>query len=123
MKKLSRRTVVAIGKGLAAARAKKDLKQYEVAETVQIGETYYSNLERGTSSPSLPLLLHLCEVLQVKPGTLLDDCSPELRAISSDEQPNPKLSPAQLQLIEKIPFCDSELCEGILAMLAVIVKE
>lgn len=47
------------------------LKQYEVCEMVDVNYKYLSNLETGRSSPSLELMMSLCEVLQASPDYFL----------------------------------------------------
>lgn len=70
-----------IGKQLHAARKAAAKTQQEVAEAMGFGVSYYSNIERGQSEPNLKRILQLCELLNVKPGEILDQCTPKIRDI------------------------------------------
>ena len=62
-----------IGRNARAARGALGLTQSEIAERVDIATEVYGRLERGTMLPSVPTLVKLANVLQVKPGQLLDE--------------------------------------------------
>lgn len=61
----------AIGKRMAERRKQLGLKQYQVCELLDVNYKYLSNLETGRSSPSLEMVIKLCEVLQTTPDYLL----------------------------------------------------
>ncbi len=60
-----------VGARIAKRRKELGLKQYKVCEMVDVNYKYLSNLETGRSSPSLELIMSLCEVLQTSPDYFL----------------------------------------------------
>lgn len=64
-----------VGRHLRIARKSKHLTQAEVSEMLGIAENTYSNMERGSQRPSLARIIQLCEIYEIKPGSVLDDCS------------------------------------------------
>lgn len=60
-----------VGARIAKRRKALGLKQYEVCEMIDVNYKYLSNLETGRSSPSLELIMSLCEALQTSPDYLL----------------------------------------------------
>lgn len=64
-----------IGRHLCAARKRKGLTQSEVSEILNIAENTYSNMERGKQKLSLARIIQLCEIYQIKPGSVLNDCT------------------------------------------------
>lgn len=62
---------VTIGAMVREARTAKGLTQEELAEKVEIGVTYLSDIERGKKYPSLSLFVKLTEVLEVSADYLL----------------------------------------------------
>lgn len=67
-----------IGRHLKAARKHKGLTQAAVSEKLRIAENTYSNMERGEQKLNLPRIIQLCEIYEIKPGSVLDDCSDAL---------------------------------------------
>lgn len=60
-----------IGSNLQRCRDKAKLTQEQVAEQVVISTSFYANLERGSRSMSIPVLLALADVLHVSANTIL----------------------------------------------------
>lgn len=72
-----------IGARLREARKAKGMTQRYVAECLDIETNSYSNLERGAQPINLKRIIELCVLYGIKPGSLLDDCCPELLHIDS----------------------------------------
>lgn len=62
---------ILIGSNLQRCRDKANLTQEQVAERVGISTSFYANLERGSRSMSIPVLLALADVLHVSANTIL----------------------------------------------------
>ena len=62
-----------IGRNARVARGALGLTQSEIAERVGLATEVYGRLERGSMLPSVPTLVKLADVLQVKAGQLLDE--------------------------------------------------
>lgn len=60
-----------VGARIAKRRKALGLKQYQVCEMIDVNYKYLSNLETGRSSPSLELIMSLCEALQTSPDYFL----------------------------------------------------
>jgi len=54
-------------------REQRGLSQDRVCEAAGLSQRYLSALERGENSPTLTVILQLCEALAVAPSELLDD--------------------------------------------------
>lgn len=67
-----------IGRHLRKAREKQKLTQAKVAELLGIAENTYNYMERGKLAPSLKRIIQLCEIYDITPGSVLDDCSEQL---------------------------------------------
>ncbi len=68
-----------IGQRLKEARKKRHLTQAAVAEQLGIHPNSYGNFERAAENISLSMLLRCCTVLDIRPGDLLNDCTPDLQ--------------------------------------------
>ena len=77
-----------IGARLREARKAKGMTQKDVAEFLDIETNSYSNLERGAQPINLKRIIELCVLYGIKPGSLLDDCCPELLRIDSKTPDN-----------------------------------
>ena len=95
-----------IGRHLRTARKNKHLTQAEVSEKLNIAENTYSNMERGAQKPSLSRIIQLCEIYEIKPGNVLDDCSEPL-ITQSDIQYESK-NPDKLELHLLIEKCSDD---------------
>ena len=95
-----------IGRHLRTARKNKHLTQAEVSEKLNIAENTYSNMERGSQKPSLSRIIQLCEIYEIKPGNVLDDCSEPL-ITQSDIQYESK-NPDKLELHLLIEKCSDD---------------
>jgi transcriptional regulator with XRE-family HTH domain len=64
-----------LGYALREARLKrfpnKEMKQYEIAESVGITPTYLSQVELGKKEPSYELIKSLCALYRIPPAVLL----------------------------------------------------
>lgn len=60
-----------IGKKIKAARRSKKISQCRLAQSLNISEGYLSHLETGKNTPSIELLLNLCNLLELTPNDLL----------------------------------------------------
>lgn len=60
-----------IGNRIQQRRKELGLKQYELAEQINISNNHMSSIETGREKPSLETLLHICELLRVSPDYLL----------------------------------------------------
>lgn len=69
---------VLIGCNLQRCRERAKLTQEQVAEQVGISTLFYANLERGSRSMSIPVLLALADVLHVSANTLLYRDTPQI---------------------------------------------
>lgn len=63
-KKLSR----AFGAFIAKERKKNKIAQVEVADAVDIAQSYYSEIERGIKTVPFPLAIRICQFLHVNLG-------------------------------------------------------
>lgn len=62
-----------IGPRLRKARKDKKLTQAQLAEEADLSNNYISNIERGTSIPSLETFVMLCNALDVTADMMLTD--------------------------------------------------
>ena len=62
---------VLTGNNLQRCRTRAKLTQEQVAEKAGISTSFYTNLERGSRSMSIPVLLALADVLQVSTDCIL----------------------------------------------------
>ena len=62
---------LALGRRIYAARKEKGLTSKNLAELCNINATYLRQIENGTSTPSLPMFITVCQQLQVSPNYLL----------------------------------------------------
>jgi len=60
-----------IGKELRRARKEAGLSQEQLAEEAGIHRTYVSLLERDVKSPTVDVLLRICEALEMKASDIL----------------------------------------------------
>jgi transcriptional regulator with XRE-family HTH domain len=54
-------------------REQRGLSQDRLCEAAGLSQRYLSALERGENSPTLTVILQLCDALAVSPSELLDD--------------------------------------------------
>lgn len=64
---------LALGKRIKAMRKKKNITQANLAELCDISHNHLSCIEIGKTHPSLPLLIDICNILNVTPNELLID--------------------------------------------------
>lgn len=60
-----------IGKRIREARIEQNLKQEELADSIDVSVAFMSRVERGKSKINLRRLTQIAEVLKVSPGYLL----------------------------------------------------
>ena len=59
------KTYKEFGSFVKSARKNRHLTQGEVAEKLNISQSYYSCIEKGTRKLSLPMAIRVCEVLNL----------------------------------------------------------
>lgn len=69
---------VLAGRNLQRCRTNANLTQEQVAERVGISTSFYTNLERGSRSMSIPVLVALADVLHVSTDCILYKESSEI---------------------------------------------
>lgn len=60
-----------IGKRIQLRRKELGLRQCALAEMLNISNNHMSSIETGREKPSLEILLHICDALEVTPDYLL----------------------------------------------------
>ncbi len=91
-----------VGARIAKRRKELGLKQYEVCEMVDVNYKYLSNLETGRSSPSLELIMSLCEALQTSPDYFLVGTESDRLIDKGIEEKIGKLTESNKRLINGI---------------------
>ena len=61
-----------IGNNIRLARLKMGLTQETLAEKCDVSTNYISSLERGISSGSIPLIINICNILNITPNFLFN---------------------------------------------------
>jgi transcriptional regulator with XRE-family HTH domain len=61
------------GQALRRVREEHGLSQDRLAEEAGLSQHYLSEVERGVNSPTLTVIMKLCEALDVPPSELLDE--------------------------------------------------
>lgn len=94
----------AIGQRIRKFRKALGFSQEALAEKVNISTTHMSHIETGNTKLSLPVLVGLAQVLEVKTDDLLYDESPSSRSCSINGimQILDSCTKQQLQIIEDI---------------------
>ena len=64
-----------IGQRLKKARKAKKMTQEELAEKLDVSIAFLSRIERGNSQVNLKRLVQICEILEVRPGEILNGVS------------------------------------------------
>ena len=64
---------ISLGKIFQATRKAKGYTQEYVAEKLQLGSRYISDLERGKTIGSIPTFVKLCNIYEVSPTYILQD--------------------------------------------------
>ena len=64
---------ISFGKIFQATRKAKGYTQEYVAEKLQLGSRYISDLERGKTIGSIPTFVKLCNIYEVSPTYILQD--------------------------------------------------
>jgi|GluameStandDraft_1065615.scaffolds.fasta_scaffold09492_5 Predicted transcriptional regulators len=62
---------IEIGRRIKLRRKELHIKQYELAEEVEVSNNHVSAIENGREKPSIDLLMDLCEKLEVTPDYFL----------------------------------------------------
>lgn len=63
---------IAFGKVLKRVRQEKELSQEKLAFEMEVERSYISKLEIGMYQPRLSTILSVAEVLDIRPGELVD---------------------------------------------------
>ena len=74
MERISTQHKMHIGKRLGDLRRVRNLTSEQLAELCGIDNTHIRHIESGSRSPSLGLLIRLCNALKVSPYYFLQDC-------------------------------------------------
>lgn len=83
-----------MGKRINTVRKRLGITADKLAEMVNINATFLRQIEGGTSSPSLPVFLSICNALGTSPNYLAElDCCVELLDLWK------KATPEQIELI------------------------
>lgn len=61
-----------MGRRIAKRRKEKNIYQYKVAEQLGVNPTHLSSIEAGRVTPSLEVLVKICDILEVTPDFLLE---------------------------------------------------
>jgi transcriptional regulator with XRE-family HTH domain len=61
------------GAAVRRVREQRGISQNRLCEAAGLSQRYLSALERGENSPTLTVILELCQALDVSPSELLDD--------------------------------------------------
>lgn len=96
-----------IGQRIRKYRKVHNLSQEELAEKVGISTTHMSHIETGNTKLSLPVLVSLAEVLQVRADDLLFDISHTNRSVLIEEIANnlEHCNVQQLNIINDLITC------------------
>lgn len=92
---------VQLGQRIRAARIKKGLQQYEVAELAGLTASHMSHIETGQTKPSLPTVVKIANVLSVSLDELVCD--------SIDQS----MHVHDLRIAEELSDCDSTELQSI----------
>lgn len=74
MERISTQHKMHIGKRLGDLRRVRNLTSEQLAELCGIDNTHIRHIESGSQSPSLGLLIRLCNALKASPYYFLQDC-------------------------------------------------
>lgn len=74
-----------IGQRIRKYRKAQHLSQEELSEKVGISVTHMSHIETGNTKLSLPVLVQLAAVLEVRTDDLLFDAYPESKTVSAHD--------------------------------------
>ena len=83
---------VQMGKRMRMKRRSKKLSQEDLAKAVQISTSFYGNIERGISIPSIDTLVAIANVLEADTDFLLCD---------SVQAANPQHTPEEMRLLAR----------------------
>lgn len=98
-----------IGNKLLSIRKKAGLTQSEVAESANLSDRTYADIERGTVNMRIETILKICEALKITPDVILTE-------------DNPGLEVKQNELLEKLDECTVKQKETALELLSVYLK-
>jgi transcriptional regulator with XRE-family HTH domain len=112
-----------LGSRINQLRRERGMTQAQLAEEVGIEARSLQRIEGGRTTPSVPRLCVIAEVLRVSPGALLDHTvAPRRRARSSSARDASRTSeavdPSLLRVWERIPASRRSLALKILRLLA-----
>ena len=61
-----------LGRRIAKRRKEKKIRQYKLAGDIGVDPTHLSSIEAGRATPSLEVLVKICDLLEVTPDYLLE---------------------------------------------------
>lgn len=80
-----------IGNNIQLARLKMGLTQENLAEKCNVSTNYISSLERGVTAGSIPLIIDICNILNVSPNFIFKHCIESEKLKSDIDIINPEL--------------------------------
>lgn len=98
-----------IGNKLLLIRKKAGLTQSEVAESANLSDRTYADIERGTVNMRIETILKICDALEITPDVILTEDNPGLEA-------------KQNELFEQLDKCTVKQKETALELLSVYLK-
>ena len=98
-----------IGNKLLCIRKKAGLTQSEVAESANLSDRTYADIERGTVNMRIETILKICSALQITPDVILTEDNPELAA-------------KRAELFDLLDKCTIKQRETALELLSVYLK-
>lgn len=76
----------ALGQALRKLRTERGWSQSDLALRAEMNRNYLSLIELGRNSPSVRMLLRLCQALDVRATTVLDDMERRMLALENKQQ-------------------------------------
>lgn len=98
-----------IGNKLLAIRKRAGLTQSAVAETANLSDRTYADIERGTVNMRIETILKICEALQITPDVILTEN-------------NPNLAARKTKLFKQLEKCTPKQQETAIELLSVYLK-
>ncbi len=103
-----------IGQKIRKVRKSRGLSQEELSERIGISTTHMSHIETGNTKLSLPVLVHLASVLEVRTDELLFDENPAGRTAAMD---------AITQVLEECDTRQVHIVEDVVKALKTALKQ
>ena len=98
-----------IGNKLLAIRKKSGMTQSEVAESANLSERTYADIERGDVNTRIETILKVCDALKITPDAVLTE-------------ENPRVTVKRDELLKQLDECTEKQKETALELLSVYLK-